>query len=459
MHASTTSSVLTALALFALALPARADTIKVKSGVAADLQAALDAAGPGDKITLSGGPYVGTFIVPAGKDGLTIKGKAVIDAQDGDNGFEVSSNDVTFSSLTIRHALKSGISVPPARTLSGLTITKCTFLDCTAAAVDVTADDAEIKTCVADGCGSGFLVEGARAVVGKSQVFNCEDEAFVVEGDDAQVFKNVVTTGGDDGIVVDGADSQVTDNRVTNVSGNGVQASPESALVTGNTVEGTGAFGVFVSGSGSTASKNDVQDTLAAGLVVIGDDVIVSHNSVADTREGSAGILVQSDADALIEDNRVEGAGGAGCALNVDGATIEDNRAERCGLPGDAGISVNGDENVLDGNVAEDCQSTGFLLEGSGNLLQHNVATGNGDNGYWVLGLGSTENDLDDNVAKSNHGEGLQNGGVGTLLRDNTFKKNLLDLANETAAGATLVDDGGNTFETGGLTDEPVIFS
>lgn len=49
---------------------AAAETLKVKSGLGADLQAAIDAAGPGDTIPVSGGPYVGTFRIPAGKDGL-----------------------------------------------------------------------------------------------------------------------------------------------------------------------------------------------------------------------------------------------------------------------------------------------------------------------------------------------------------------------------------------------------
>ncbi len=442
-----------------LAALARAETFKVSSGLAADLQAAIDAAAPGDTISLSGGPYTGNFTVPAGKDGLTIKGKVFIDAQGDTHGFVVDSNDVTFSALTIRHAPGSGLFGPQAGTLSGITISKCTFIACLDTAVDVDADDAEIKSCVAVGCGSGFLLIGNRAVVTKSKAFQMEDSALVVQGDDAEVFKNTVVTAGSDGVSVSGDDAQVTDNRVTNVGGSGVFATGERALVTGNTVEGAGTFGLFVSGADATTSKNDVDGSLGVGILTTGADVVVSHNSVANTSEGSAGILVQSTDDPIIEKNRVEDTGGPGFSLTVDGATITGNRAERCGVPFEGGFSVSGDDNLLDGNVAEDCIPSGFLLDGSDNLLQHNVATGNGDDGYWVLGVGSVDNVFDDNLAKGNHGEGLQNGGVGTLLRDNAFKKNLLDLANETGAGATLIDDGGNTFETGGLTVEPVILS
>src|SRR4051812_16117599 len=52
-----------AAAIFAAALPASAATINVPAG--GDLQAALNAAGPGDVITLQpGASYVGNFVLP-----------------------------------------------------------------------------------------------------------------------------------------------------------------------------------------------------------------------------------------------------------------------------------------------------------------------------------------------------------------------------------------------------------
>ncbi len=446
-----------ACTLLALAAAAGAETIKVSTGLAAELQAAIDAAEPGDTISVSGGPYLGNFTIPEGKDGLTIKGKVVIDAQGGTNAFNVLSSGVTFSALTIRHAQQNGIigtTVP----ITEITVSKCTFLDCGESAVVLFADDSQVESCVAEGCGGGFFLQGNRAIIAKSQVFSSVGLSILVQGNEAQVFKNVVTTGGNHGVVIGGNDASVTDNRVTNVAGDGVQVGGSDALIEGNTIQGAGAFCIQVIGSDCTASKNKVSFTTGAGVSASGEDVIVSHNTVEHVLADNPGILVTSIADTLVEGNEVESASGQGYLLTVTGAAITGNRALRCGLGGaDAGFSVVGNDNVLAKNVAEDCADSGFSIEGSLNLLEDNVARGNGNNGFLMLALGSANNVLDDNLAKGNDGEGLQNGALATVLRDNTFKKNQLDLANETSAGATLVDDGGNVFETGGLTDEPVI--
>ena len=106
------------LAIPVLCASVAAGTIKVNSGLADDLQAAIDGAAPGDVISVSGGPYEGTFTIPVGKDGLTIKGKATIDAQGGNSGFAVDSHGVVLRGLTVRQALQSGVEGPAGSELA-----------------------------------------------------------------------------------------------------------------------------------------------------------------------------------------------------------------------------------------------------------------------------------------------------------------------------------------------------
>ncbi len=63
--------------LLAFAPAAAADTIQVTQ-YQADLQAVIDAAQPGDVIQLEPGTWLGSLHIPAGKDGLTLAGPAML---------------------------------------------------------------------------------------------------------------------------------------------------------------------------------------------------------------------------------------------------------------------------------------------------------------------------------------------------------------------------------------------
>lgn len=445
-----------ALAVPCLAVAARADTIKVSSGVAADLQAALDAAAPGDTIRISGGPYVGNFSIGEGKDGLVLKGKAVIDAQGGNHGFVIDSDDVTLSQLTIRHPDDDAIRAPGSGDpLAGLTISKCTILDGYGLAVAVTGDDVSLLSVVADGCDAGFSVIGDRGTVSKCRVLNTVGQAITVGGEDASVRGNTVEVCDNVALSVTGEGAVVEGNDLSVVS-SGVLVSSAGGVVAGNDVRFCDSIAFNIVGNEVEVSGNEVEGAGVLGLVIGGTDVIVTKNRVRDSQATGDALRVLGNG-AIVDSNTVERTSGSGFILVGNEGIVSRNRAVRCGTSFGAGFLVDGNENVFEKNTAQDCDDTGFVVDGDQNELLGNTSTGHGNNGFWILGISSTGNVLDGNVAKSNDGEGLQNGGVGTVIRKNKLSKNQLDLANETGAGATLDDQGGNVFSTGGLTTEPVV--
>ncbi len=445
------------LGLLLLSAGVRADTIKVKSGLATDLQAAIDGAIPGDLISVSGGPYEGNFTVPAGKDGLTIKGKVIIHAQGAANAFLIESDGVTLSGFTVRQALEHGIAGPTVGTLAGIAIEKCTFVDCGGLAVLVTADDALVSGSVADGCQGGYFVDGDRALVTKSKVFNSGAAAVTLDGDDGQVSKCVIMSGASNGIDVSGAGTVISSNKISNVQGFGIEVTGGSATVKGNTVEGS-QTGVSVGTSGSEISKNKVKFAQGICFSLVGSDLVVTKNTAFGSM-ASSGFDLISSGGALIEANAAECTAGHGFDMNANDAMIRKNKAIRCGGEEHSGFLVAGTDNTIEDNAAESCDDSGFRITEDGNNLTGNKAIDCGNNGFVIAGLAApTGVILDGNTAKGNGGEGIHNAGVGTVLRDNTCSKNQLDVGNETGAGATIVDGGGNKVGTGGdFTTEPKI--
>jgi len=439
---------------------ARADTIKVNSGVASDLQEAIDAAAAGDTISVSGGPYVGNFVVPAGKDGLVIKGKATIDAYLGPRGLVVNSSGVTISGLTIRQAGSAGLRAPfggPAK-LTSIILTHCSFVNVEGFGIDVVSDDAVITSCTLTGCDSGLHVTGDQAAITSCSVANDGTNGIRVDGDNCRVLKCTCTMIEDgSGVIVLGDNGKVEKCHVSDCDSAGVSMSGTGSAALGNVVANIMDAGITVSGAAAVIQGNSVVATDGDGIDVAGADALVEDNKISHVPDDSLGLSISSVTGGHAEGNVIDSVSEIGLEFVGSSGVISKNKVSRSGSENEEGVLVSGNDNTIEKNTVSDCDNSGIVVIGSTNDLVGNKLSDCTSNGIVISGLSSAENVLDGNSCTSNDGQGLLNGGVGTLLRHNTFKKNLLDVANETAAGATIVDDGNNSFTTGGFTTEPLV--
>lgn len=93
-----------------------------------------------------------------------------------------------------------------------------------------------------------------------------------------------------------------------------------------------------------------------------------------------------------------------------------------------AGIVVNGDQNLVDGNTLEENLGDGIVVGGAGNVISNNDSgaktdRGNGGAGYRVTAT-ATSTTLDTNSAEANLGSGYVIEGAPTQLSSNTAEAN-----------------------------------
>ncbi len=439
-----------AAALFSTSPVLLADTIRVPMD-SETIQGAVDMAAPLDEVLISSGNYVENIVVPPGLDGLTIrgKGKVVIDAHIGlqsSDGIRVLSANVTISKLTIRHAGSVGISAyqltEGVGSVDGLTIDKVNIINSASAGIDVAGNDAMVTGCVLVGNGNGILINGDDCTVTKTSVLNDCDRGVRINGINAEVSRCTID------VIEDG---------------NGINVWGDNCLIDRNNVSNTCAELIFVRSDGGVVSRNKVWAGDSDGIDAGGTDITISKNTISDTGDDDDGIELYSTSGAVVEGNKVYRATEEGYNLNVFNALISKNLADRCGSEDECGFRVDGSNNMIESNTARECDSSGFEVSGSSNTLMKNKSFNNTDNGFLLTSSGeggvpsAVDNTLEKNLARGNHGEGLENQAGNTTVTKNTFQKNRLDLTNATADGATLVDGGGNKFDTGDFTFEPEI--
>ncbi len=439
---SPTRLTLVALSTLALALPARAETFKVPKQHAT-IQAALDAAGPGDTVEIAPGAYAENLVISPGRDGLTLraKGSVYLDAHQGDTGLWVRSHDVTITGLSIRHAKEIGLlaELNPAdadAVLEGITLDKIVVLN-TVAGVRLVAHDALLKGCRVAGLDNGIGVEviGDRAQVTRTTVAQTEGDQVAIKGDDAVVAKcRLGDNYSGEGVSLTGDRGRIVDNEFVNIDYSAIAVNGDDAVVRGNEV-------LHVHGD--------------VAIDVTGLNPTVVDNTVVFVGGGYSGFEIASEGDGgRVEGNRIDRATASGIEVSGDDMTIRKNRVTQCGGWVDssgAGLYVDGDRNLVESNTVKRHFKDGLTIDGDDNLVVKNKVQDSLEDGIYVDS--GKDNIFEHNSVSGSQAEGFDNGGTATVLRKNKIQGNRIDIAND----GTIEIAPSNKFKTGGEDQTPEV--
>lgn len=409
------------------------------------LQGAIDAAGPGDVITVKGGVYRTRVVVPADKTGLTIRGigKPILDAfpQGGVThgvGLDVLADDVRLENLIVRHARYasgSALGIGIRITGDGARLDEVHVADCDWGGLLITGDGARLEDCSSSG--NGFLTPNGYGLY--------------VDGDGARVL-HCSSFGDHDGITVDGRDLVVRDCDVRAAGGRGIYVNVGSngdGLVRGCTVRGSGQWPLIVGGGGSFVAKKNVFEGAVGLGVSLAAKGTFFDNIVRSSVSTFPGLEIASSA-VVVADNTFEDLRGPAIRSKSSLATIVDNKIERCGSSAsDAVLRVTGSQSTIMGNRIRGSRSGALEVSGSGNVIVKNKIVQNHRDGLVISG--GTGHEVRDNNVKWNGGEGIENLVAGTIVTGNNVVNNRLDVA----ATAGFGEFAENAYVTGGPTAVP----
>lgn len=318
-----------------VALPVAADTIHVP-GDLATIQAAVDAAQPGDVIRISAGTYNEAVVIDTKMD-ITLKGgkKATVDGGGVNTPFTIqNSTGVTLDGIAIDDGV-TGVSITGSTTV---VVQRCMISNHSADGVRAESSTGVVvqKSLIITigGHGVDFSNGGAGAASSSTVAKN----VFVF------VTQNMVN--------VDGTGNLVEKNKAANVGGIAVVANGTGATVQKNKIGGTTGATILIDGNANTVLKNKIILSGAAGVQVNGDDNLVEKNKIAES--GAACIDIEGS-DNQILSNKLTVAGGNGIELGD--------------LVSPLGTATG---NVLERNKSILSTAAGFMVSDGPNLFRYN---------------------------------------------------------------------------------------
>ena len=454
-----------------------------------NVEDALAAAQPGDRVLVRGGTYENIHVKKGNVEivarGVTVQGYVWIDASHvsvsglrlGRSGrIVITGDDVTVTGTKATGRGHRVISVQGGRR-AALVHNKLADGDIQVLkGSDATIEDNRIKDGVIQAADAGAVIDSNVAPViqvtgGDSSLLDNRCESMSVDGANCDVANNratmQVTVRGDTALVqgndvrgwisVAGDDVSINGNSLVT---SGIDLTGDRAVITSNTVTDA-PLGIGVRGNDFTIADNDVtaiarlmHDGGVAGFPFCPGIGVISPTGTGGTITGNdvthhtgVGISVASSG-ITISGNDVHGVT-SNTSITVNGSqnTIADNSVDQTGIGqgiGD-GIDVWGNENTVSGNdIGTVAQDSILVMSGTGTVISDNTIAA--APGCGVVLTCRASDTLISNCEVTGCGLGVVNDGVSTSMTGTTSQSNdfadILDLS----TGFSTFE--GNTYST-----------
>ena len=423
------------------------------AGCYSTLQAAVDAAGAGETVTIRPGIYNQTVRIISPKVGLRLVGGGVNASQVVISGFGLGGDTINVQAYGVRIqkltvAATTGVGIRSTAGAPGLLVSGVTVRTSNASGV-LLEDSGEVRNSTFIACSTGVYASSSalNVVIRQNSFSNCNN-AIYSQAPSTLVTGNAIVSGSQGIYVSNGVLGQILNNSVRDCSGNGIVASgtPKSTavmIVKNNLVEG-GNQGISATGPVLDLEKNTVRGASQKGIEFTCETATGSalRNNVV---EGSQSGFVVSNTDPAvglaISGNVARGASTVGFQIDGEDNTVEKNAASLCGMNlNGGGFNINGSGNTVRNNkainngwvgitirentVAElntaSGNAIGILLNGNLNTVQNNIARSNALYGIKV-DAAAASNTVQGNVARSNIAVDFCNAGTLTSTSLNSF--------------------------------------
>lgn len=409
-----------ALGLAAAALlpaSARADTLSVPSQHGT-IQAAVDAAAPGDVIVVAAGEYAENVVV-ADAEALTIvaDGAVTVAGTGSEPAILVSAHHTQLAGISVTSG-GHGIVV---RGAFGVSLRACVASECAGDGIrfegeDEAAPDLDphpedrmrfhvgflhrfVEDCVVTASGGdGFVVEGASLVsVDRLRVEDAGGHGVRIEGGGGSAIWSCTVSGsGGDGVRITRHGAvRVADTAVTRAHGVGIRvADCDDVLVWENFVLDPGSDAIAADGcteldvwantaewtQAAAKRRRDRADAASgAGLVVRGSSAVIESNTVR--RAPGGGLVVDGSPGASVHLNAVVACRGAGIAVGGEACSVRGNRVDR---PRGDGLVAAGEGHVLEGNTVWFAGGDGIVVDAADSTVSGSTVVGGGGAGISV---------------------------------------------------------------------------
>lgn len=446
------------LSTFSVSVVAATLVVNPNGGAFVTIQSAVDAASPGDTISIKPHPdpkgYRENVVINT--PDLTLKGsgsagastfaqrcpKVVLDGCEtpdnpdscGASVLLVNEPDTRILSLTIRHG---GIDLDSA---------------------DRTSIE---KICVIDGDNDAVAtvedVDSSDVVVKNSVFQGGRSESIAISGNNAQLLNNRLFPT-DNGIRVNGDDAIVKGNRMTACNDNCIVINGTNGTVERNILDG-GDDGINYYGDQPNIINNRIEymydDAIRVDCTGCTEGTI-SKNRIVGASDDDEGIAVTSANNILIERNTISNIDQNAIELFGNNSTIRNNKISRAGTEStfESCIEINGISNTTEKNKIRYCTFAGIRHNGDNGTHTGNTIIGSGRAGIEIEG--GVDTLISNNTITSSQGEGIANtGGTNTDIENNKIKKSRIDICNDESIDSFT----GNTFTTGGTATSCVVDS